>query len=218
MVIDLLRASTTICAALHAGATRVVPVLEVAHAEEERRRLRDQGVVLGGERHGKKIPGFDLGNSPSEYTRASVGGKTLVFTTTNGTRAAWAARGAARVYVGCFGNLSAVADACVSAGTDVHLVCAGTGGEVAAEDCLFAGALAERLAEAGLGLGNDSAVLVLEAWRGVMETPGRVLEVLRGARGGQNLAAIGLGADIEQCAEVDVYAVVPRLVEGGFVG
>lgn len=218
MVIDLLRASTTICAAVQSGAVRVIPVLEVREAEETRRDLGHVGVVLGGERQGRKLPGFDFGNSPSEYTHASVGGRTLVFTTTNGTRAAWAARGAARVYVGCFGNLSAVAEACVSAGSDVHLVCAGTGGEVAAEDCLFAGALAERLVEAGLVAGNDSAVLVLEAWRGVMETPGRVLEVMRGARGGQNLAAIGLGADIEQCAEVDVYAVVPRLVEGGFVG
>jgi 2-phosphosulfolactate phosphatase len=218
VVIDLLRASTTICHAMQAGATRVVPVLEVADALRARESLHGQPSVLGGERHGRRIDGFDLGNSPGEYTPSSVSGKVVIFTTTNGTRAALACRDAREVLIGCFANLSAVGEACLRARGDVHLVCAGTGGVPALEDCLFAGALADRLVEHGLGVGNDQAELMLEAWRGVMRSPAGIADALVRSRGGVNLASIGLTGDIDVCAEVDSCVVVPRLdADGAFV-
>lgn len=217
VVIDLLRASTTICYALRARALRVVPVLEVEDALRARAALGVKGVVLGGERGGKPIDGFDLGNSPAEYTPERVAGKTVVFTTTNGTRAALACRDAAHVLVGCFANLSVVTERALTTGMEVHLVCAGTGGAVAMEDCLFAGALAQRLVERGLEHGNDESRLTGAAWLHAAATPGGVLGALRTAEGGRNLEGIGMGADIELCAVVDACGVAPRLdARGGF--
>src|SRR5215218_3513126 len=87
VVVDLLRATSTICQALAAGATEVVPFLEVSQALEAAEKHGRRDIVLGGERGGKRIDGFDLGNSPAEYTPATVGGRRVFFTTTNGTRA-----------------------------------------------------------------------------------------------------------------------------------
>src|SRR5438132_9688378 len=106
VVIDVLRASTTICHALAAGAREVIPCLEV---EEARRVAADNSgsrPMLGGEREGVRIEGFDLGNSPGEYRPDTVGGRTVVFTTTNGTRAMLGCRSARRVLIGSFVNFS----------------------------------------------------------------------------------------------------------------
>ena len=100
VVIDLLRASTTICHALAAGATAVVPCLEVEEAKRIDAMLPPGKAILGGEREGVRIPGFDLGNSPDEFRPDTVGGRTVVFTTTNGTRAMNECRRAAQVFIG----------------------------------------------------------------------------------------------------------------------
>ena len=107
----------------------------------------ESGIILGGERGGLPIPGFDLGNSPAEYTRERVAGKTVVFTTTNGTRAMQRCKQASRVLLGAFVNFSAV---CRELGgvEQVVLVCAGTDGHVTREDTLFAGAVVDDLARA----------------------------------------------------------------------
>jgi 2-phosphosulfolactate phosphatase len=147
VVIDVLRASTTICHALAAGARAVIPCLEVEEARQLAAQFPPGEAVLGGERKGLRIEGFDLGNSPSEYTPATVGGKTVIFTTTNGTRAMTQCRGAARVLIGTFVNLSAVyweISQARTCGEPVHLLCAGTRRQLTAEDVLFAGALARR--------------------------------------------------------------------------
>ena len=218
VVIDLLRASTTICYALGAGAERVVPVLEVEDALRARSSLGVRGVVLGGERGGKHIDGFDLGNSPSEYTSERVGGKTVVFTTTNGTRAALACKDAATVLVGCFANLTSVAESALATEADVHLVCAGTGGAIAMEDCLFAGALARRLVEQGMRQGNDESLLTVGAWSFAAAMPGGLDHALRSAQGGRNLSGLGMDADIAVCATVDASPVTPRMdARGAFV-
>ena len=107
VVIDVLRATSVITQALHAGAAEVVVCGEIEDAFERARR-GDPPPLLCGERACKPIEGFDLGNSPSEYTDARVGGKTLVMTTTNGTRAVLAASGFERIYAACFNNLSAI--------------------------------------------------------------------------------------------------------------
>jgi 2-phosphosulfolactate phosphatase len=217
VVIDLLRASTTIATALAAGAQCVIPCLDV---EEARRVAVSIGpsALLGGERGGLRIDGFDLGNSPAEYTRESVGGRTIVFTTTNGTRALAACAGAERVLVGALVNLSAVCRVLAEC-PRVELVCAGTRGEMTREDALAAGAFVARLQQmrgAEVATLNDQAQLVVSDWlRTVAGDAGvagqrALIEALRQSRGGHNLAAIHQDGDIALAATIDSLDVVPR--------
>ena len=220
VAIDLLRASTTICAALASGALEVVPFLEIddaliAAAKEDRSRI-----VLGGERGGKRIEGFDLGNSPSEYTPERVHGKRVFLTTTNGTRALSHARLAGRTIVGAFANLSAVV-ASIKDEPHVDVLCAGTDGRETREDILAAGAMVHQL------LADDSESWQLNAaaksaqaeWQSVLQsasalgrTPSAQLAIeFRTAPGGVNLLAICMEADLIDCAQIDTLTVVPML-------
>jgi 2-phosphosulfolactate phosphatase len=213
VVIDVLRASTTIAFALAAGAKEVIPCLHVGDARELKRRLGDNA-VLGGEREGVKIEGFDLGNSPREYVEDVVAGKTVIFTTTNGTRALQACIGAGRVIVGSFVNLSTVCEA-VRDDERVHIVCAGTRGQITREDVLVAGAMAEQLYVEQLSLTmNDSAQLALDGWQtatGGSRDPQVIARCLKGSQGGRNLIDIGMGGDIRLAAAVDMVPVLPEL-------
>jgi 2-phosphosulfolactate phosphatase len=211
VVVDILRATTTILHALAAGATKVVPLLEVDHALEMKAKLA--GVVLGGERGGKKIPGFDLGNSPAEYTRSSVGGKILTFTTTNGTRALQLCRQANRVLIGSFVNFSAV---CREVGRldRVHILCAGTDGQITREDVLFAGAVIDDLTRSAKIATNDEADIACDAWRAAARDfagPKPLAEYLRASTGGRNLIEIGHERDIEIAAQLDKFDLVAEL-------
>src|SRR3989339_400165 len=138
VVIDVLRASTTIIHALNAGAAEIIPCGEVEQARALAADFPREEVVLGGERGGLPIDGFDLGNSPSEYTPDRVAGRTIVFTTTNGTRAMMRCRKAGRVLIGAFVNASAVAEQLVGC-ERISLLCAGTEGEYSRDDILMAG-------------------------------------------------------------------------------
>src|SRR3954469_17118877 len=136
VVIDVLRATSTICRALAAGAREVVPFVTIEDALAAAEKVGRANVVLGGERRGVLIPGFDLGNSPGEYTPARCKRVTVVLTTTNGTRALLRAAEGERVLVGAFVNYSAVCEQLRADGRPVHIVCAGTDGEVSLEDTL----------------------------------------------------------------------------------
>ncbi len=145
IVIDVLRATTTITAALAAGAREVIPCLEVDDARGVASRVcRPARLCLGGERGGVKIDGFDLGNSPCEYTAARVAGKSVVFTTTNGTRAMLHAAAADEIWLAALVNLQAVVAGCAQR-PRVDILCAGTGGKITREDVLAAGAIAAAL-------------------------------------------------------------------------
>jgi 2-phosphosulfolactate phosphatase len=217
VVIDVLRASTTIATALAHGAAgvRAVPTVD-----EARRSAAALGgaAVLGGERGGVRIAGFDLGNSPLEYARERVAGRPIVITTTNGTAALDACRAAREIVVGAIVNRAAVAEAvrrlaAAGGSGDVHLVCAGTDGAVTAEDVLAAGAIL------AAGAGPDdvldaAAGAAREAFRRVAETrdvPAALVAEFRRAAGGANLVALGMEADLAVCAALDSVAVVPRL-------
>ncbi|MCA9169359.1 MAG: 2-phosphosulfolactate phosphatase [Planctomycetales bacterium] len=216
VVVDVLRASSTLVAAISAGCERIVPCLEVPEARQLARDRQQAGadVLLGGERGGVPIAGFDLGNSPLEYTAERVRGKLLVFTTTNGTRAMMRAVGAERVLIGAFVNRAAVARQLAE--TDgVDVLCAGTDGQVSWEDSLFAGALLESLEDYGISAGNDAAELVRLAWRNLGEagrTRAGLAESLRYGAGGQNVIRIGRAADIDWVAQVDLFDLVPELI------
>ncbi len=147
VAIDVLRATTTIIHALAAGCTGVRPCAEIEEARALAGQMPAGRVLLGGERDGVRIPGFDLGNSPLEYTASVCRGNTLVLSTTNGTPAIHKAVEADRVLIAGFVNYSAVCDQLREDPRPIHIVCAGVGGEVALEDTLLAGALVDFLCE-----------------------------------------------------------------------
>jgi 2-phosphosulfolactate phosphatase len=211
VVIDVLRATTTIIYALAAGATQVSPCLEV---DEARRIANELGskAILGGERGGQQIPGFDLGNSPLEYTPGAVGGKAVVFTTTNGTRAMLRCRAAQRVLMGAFANFSAVCRE-LAGEDEVVLLCAGTDGHVTREDALFAGAIVDDLTRTAKCAINDQGQIAADSWRtAVRLLTDRPLGItLRDSRGGRNLIEIGQENDIDIAAQIDKFDIVPQL-------
>jgi 2-phosphosulfolactate phosphatase len=221
VVIDVLRATTTIIHALAAGCKVVRPCAEVEEARELAGQMRVGRVLLGGERSGVPLPGFDLGNSPREYTTNACRGKTLVLTTTNGTRALLRAAEAERVLVAGFVNYSAVCEQLRADARPVHIVCAGTEGEVTLEDTLLAGAFVEFLCEKFDARLNDSARLAWDCF----ENHGRMVQgALEISRGGVTLRELGYDEDIRAAAQVDQFALVPELrrdplrVEVGAVG
>jgi 2-phosphosulfolactate phosphatase len=203
LVIDVIRATSTICQALSAGYRRVFCAAEV----EEARALRDamgEG-LLGGERHAVRIPGFDLGNSPREYEEAA--GETLVLSTTNGTRAVVAAaERCERVLIASLLNLSAVVEAAREVGDDVVVVCAGVQGTLALDDAFVAGRIVELLGWERTD-SAEAAARLASTWSGAEEA-------LRASRSGRNLMenAPELEPDIPFCARESVLEVVPRLV------
>jgi 2-phosphosulfolactate phosphatase len=208
VVIDVLRASSTIVSALAAGAREVRCFATVAEARRARRTAAGRPALLCGERNGRKVPGFDLGNSPGDFTPARCAGRTLLMTTTNGTRALGRTLCAREVIIGCFLNLSAVA-AWLSAGRgDVALLCAGTEGEVSADDVAFAGALACAIAQNGLAL-TESAQEAVAVWRAARRS---LTKFLARSRGGLPLVKIGLERDIRFCARRNRFDLVPRVV------
>jgi len=205
VVVDVLRASSTITQALDAGYRSVLCCEDV----EEARRLREtrgEG-VLGGERLAVLIPGFDLGNSPSEYLEPRS--ETVILTTTNGTRAIVAASArSGRVLVGSLLNLEAVTAEARSGGEDVTIVCAGREGRFVLDDAYCAGRMVELLS----GERTDSAEAAVRLARSFVDAE----EGVAASSSAENLRVNGLAADIAWCARESVCSVVPRLC--GVVG
>lgn len=221
VVIDVLRATTVIAHALAAGAREVIPCLEVEDALRVAAGLPAGQAVLGGERGGLKIEGFDLGNSPDEFTPETIGGKTLVFTTTNGTRAMMQCKQARRVLTGAFVNASAVV-ALLRGEESVHLLCAGTRGGVTREDVLLAGLLAEALITTFTGgrlpdAINDELLIARTCWqtfavgRSLHDVCDDLAMTLRSTQGGRNLGQIGLEHDINAAARIDHFSITSEL-------
>jgi 2-phosphosulfolactate phosphatase len=213
VVIDLLRGSTTIIHALAAGAEAVIACGEVEEARRIAANLSASGpVLLGGERGGRLIEGFDLDNSPLAYTPGRVAGRTVVFTTTNGTRALAQCREADRVLVGAFANAGALVAMLASDERPVHLVCAGTDGEITGEDCLCAGALAGLLLEHDGGAygANDAVRIAMDFYAMHSTNERKVWAAVSAGRGGRNLRELGFEADIDCAVERDVCEVVPE--------
>jgi 2-phosphosulfolactate phosphatase len=208
VVIDVLRATTTILHALAAGCDTVRPCATVEEARHLADHLPAGKVLLGGEREGLPLPGFDLGNSPGEYTPSRCKGTTLVLTTTNGTKALVHAAQAERVFLAAFGNFSAVCEQLKDERRPVHILCAGEDGAVALEDTLLAGALVNFLVSRREVDPDDGARLAWDCF----EHHGRHLEeVLQLGAGGVRLKALGYDDDIRAAGRVDQFALVPEL-------
>ena len=209
-VIDVLRASTTIAVAISNGAKAVIPMESPDDAVTRAKQLERGAYRLAGERKMLKMEGFDLGNSPLEHTAEAVEGKTILMTTTNGTRALLAIQGARDVVVASYVNLTAVSAMLRSAirgGTDITLLCAGHDRQFALEDAGCAGryvhAISKRLTDVQL---NDAALAASLIDKKYGEN---VMRLFKAAAHGQALAGAGFEGDLVACAAVDSYAVIP---------
>jgi 2-phosphosulfolactate phosphatase len=213
VVVDVLRSGTSMAAALRNGARTIVPAASTEDAMRIMNSLGRDQVLLSGERSGVQIEGFDLGNSPAEFTTAAIGGRTIVMTTSNGTRALMPMVGARVVYICALVNLAAVAEQLEAADGNPLIVCAGREGQVSVEDALCAGLLVQavlnrvneqpKLPELG-----DGAVAALALAR---EHSPVTAEFLDDTAAGKALKSVGHGDDIEFCARVDSIPEVPVL-------
>lgn len=212
VVVDVLRSSTTIAWALKNGGAKVIPVETVEEATRLAQTLDAKTRLLCGERDGRKVGGFDMGNSPRECTRERVEGKTLVFASTNASPLmAGVLAGHPQRVLG-YVNLSAVADALWKEGADVAVVCAGRVGRFSLEDAACAGALARRLAGRAAGLAlNDAAEIAAEYDRAHGADPEGIL---RRSEHGRYLIELGFEEDLPICAAVDQVPLVPILKDG----
>jgi len=208
-VIDVIRATSTIVEALAAGARAVYPTGSTEEAIRMANSLGRDDTLLCGERKGLKIPGFHLGNSPSEFTPENVGGMRLVMNTTNGTRAFLAAAGADRVIAASLLNLTAVVDS-VRGAERIALVCAGRDGKFSLDDALCAGVILRELSSGGDVEGWD----LDDASRAALTIAAEFkpdLALLRSTGAGAALVEVGLEADLSHCASRDRHDVVPEM-------
>jgi 2-phosphosulfolactate phosphatase len=211
VVVDILRASTTICTALQNGAKDVIPFGDVEGARAA--KAADPSALLCGERGGKKLEGFDLGNSPAEYTSDVVGGKSLLFSSTNGSVALAAAPSDAEVLVGGFVNATVVAQRIAELKRATVITCSGKMGQFALEDAAGAGVIIAKLWECvpDLELVNDGALAAQTLYDRYKSDPAMALWQ---SRHGTYLIEIGFGSDLSLCAAVDSVPVVPVMEDG----
>jgi len=210
VVIDVIRATSTVVEALSNGARAIFPTPSTEEAVKLASSLGREDTLLCGERKGLKVEGFDLGNSPSEYTADVVEGKQLVMSTTNGTRAFISAEGADRVLAMSFMNLSAVAEA-LDGVSDLVIVCSGRENRFSLDDALCAGKLVHLLAER-----RDEELEFNDGGRVVWDLAAKYsvdAEFLKTTAAGKNLLSIGLEGDLDICAAVDRHALVPEMKE-----
>lgn len=214
VVIDVLRATSTILAALDRGAKRIIPVEDIETATRLVRPNDRGSKLLVGERKGLPIEGFDLFNSPQELTPDVVKGKTLILTTSNGTRSLAAAAKAARILICSINNVGAVAGA-LGGEEDVMILCSGTEGRVASEDLLCGGLLL-----GSLGCGADCGDLDDTARLAVLvaDTHGSDIEgFLRSSDRGRALIELGYETDVVYCSMLDSSSRVPEFEQGAVI-
>jgi len=216
VVIDVLRASSTITTALAAGADRIIPVYMPKQARDRVRYYPAEKVLLCGERNGEKLAGFDLGNSPLEYNNSRIKEKTLIITTTNGIRTLELVKKAKKVIIGCFLNSKSVAEYCRSYPGKVLLVCSGDRGNVSLEDTVCAGMiryLCSNQSQKNEHNFDDSSIAV-NLYR---EFANNLVDMLKKSVWGKHLVAMGLEKDIKFCAQKDIYNIIPIIKDDSIV-
>lgn len=204
-VLDVLRATTSIVHALVNGARRVIPVATLEEAVRRSEELGRDAVLLCGERDCQLIRGFDLGNSPEEFTAERVAGRTLVMTTTNGTPALLASAGSAECLVGALVNARAVAQRIAAAGRDAVIVCSGREGRFAYEDAYCAGVILRELRALRRGVRTGDAGRAAQRLAGSRSVAG----VLRATAAAQRLLELGMDRDVDFCAQLHLHDAVP---------
>jgi 2-phosphosulfolactate phosphatase len=212
VIIDVLRATSVLPCALASGAARVIPTDSPPNATALLATLDRESTLLCGERDGEKIEGFHLGNSPLEYVPEVVGGKTLIYCSTNGSRAMIRCQNVAEALLASFVNAGAVLERLAGMDRDIIVLCAGNHGRPSMEDTALGGLLVDGLLDADPALLPDDgaliARLVWQRWRG------DVPRLLRSTSHGAYLASLGHEADLDFCSQVDLQPIVPLLRQG----
>lgn len=212
VIIDVFRATSTIAAALYNNATSVIPVADVNECIDLGNKINDS--ITAGERNGQIVEGLQHGNSPSEYPEDFISGKTLILTTTNGTRLLHMVKGADSIVTGSFLNLSAICDFLISKNKNVLLACAAWKDKFNLEDTLFAGAVVNKVANR-FDINCDSAKAANTLYEGLNGM--KPIEFLRDSSHFKRLSVYGLESDMEYCASVDLHPVVPYLQDGKLI-
>ena len=209
VVIDILRATSTICTAIHEGAEAVKAVKDV----EQAKALGVEGYITAAERNGQKIDGFDMGNSPFECMNGAVLGKKIALTTTNGTKCIEAAAnaGAANVLSGSFLNIDATADWLVMDGRDVVLFCAGWKDSFNLEDTLFAGSMASMLLDKTSCLIDcDAALMSIDLYS---LAKGNLMDYLKKSSHYKRLSHLHHDEDMVYCLQCSIFQTVVGVVD-----
>lgn len=209
VVLDIFRATSSIVTAIANGCKAIVPVLSV---EEARQKAgQSERILLAGERQSIKIEGFDLGNSPFEFSPDTVKERTIVMSTTNGTIAVRAVEQAYRTVIGSFLNAGAVCRNAAQYEKDILIVCAGTDGLFSLEDALCAGLLVELLNKEEKYCLTDAAQGALMMYGGAKAS---VLQAVSNSRNGRRLYDLGRDRDVEYCLRSDIIGIVPQYRAG----
>lgn len=203
VLVDILRATTTICTAFENGAESIVPVESI----EEAKIMKEQGYLVASEQDGKKLDFADFGNSAFSFTRESIGGKTIVYCTTNGTRALEMAKHSAQIVIGAYINITALTKWLVEKDKNVVILCSGWKNKFCLEDSLFAGTLADRLLATGkFSSSCDSALAAIDLWK--IAKPD-ILTYIQKAAHRNRLKKLGLDDVIPYSFTFDQTSVVP---------
>jgi 2-phosphosulfolactate phosphatase len=211
--IDVFRATSTIATAIHNGAKHIIPVDSVAKCIEIGEQI--PGSITAGERDGKVAEGLQYGNSPSEYPQEFIQGKTLILTTTNGTRLLYMIQDAREILSGSFLNLGATTEYLLTSRHDVLLACASWKDRFNLEDTLFAGAVAEQLIAGGYEHNCDSTRASLALWKGAQSD---LFSYIQDSSHFLRLNAYGLAEDMRYCCEINGHNTLVRFVDGKLVG
>jgi 2-phosphosulfolactate phosphatase len=211
VLVDILRATTSICAAFENGVARIIPVPDA----EQARHMKEKGYLVASEQDGKKLEFADFGNSAFQFTREAIGGKTLVYCTTNGTKALEYAKNADQIVIGAFINITALTNWLVNKKKNVVILCSGWKNKFCLEDSLFAGALTEKLLDHTVfSTSCDSTLAALDLWYLAHENP---VEYIGKAAHRHRLKRLGLDDVIPYSFTSDSTRVVPVFRDGEIV-
>jgi len=213
VVIDVLRACTVICKAFAAGCREIIPVNSVGDGSALLANLDREVVLVAGERDGYRVEGFDLGNSPFEFTRDVVRDKTIILASTNGSKAMVLGSSGKAMYAASFVNASTIAGALASASGDIVIACSGKESRFSLEDAVCGGMIISRLGDT-IGEANDAAMVAKSLYEFHKDD---IRSALRNSDHGRYLVSIGFSADIDYAAGVDTIAVLPQWDKGRFV-
>jgi 2-phosphosulfolactate phosphatase len=212
VIIDVLRASSSITTAISNGAKKIIPVADMSDAMKIANTMDQKDFLLCGEKDGSKIEGYHLGNSPAEYTPDVVENKTLIFNTTNGTKAIKKSSLANKIYVGTFLNQQAILNALKEHEDEIVLVCSGWQGRLSIEDTLFAGSIVHSIVGGNL---PDSAKDGAKVAFGLFEKFGDDLEgAISKSDHAKRLAELVPNGDISFCCKVNEFDVLPGMRDG----
>lgn len=206
-VIDVLRATSVMTTAIINGASEIIALTEV----EDALRMKDAKCILGGERKGLKIKGFDLSNSPLEYTRERVEGKRVIMTTTNGTKTLNKVEAADKIYIACMLNGKAVGKRLVEEEKDTVIVCAGTNGKFSIDDYACAGKIIYEANKFGKVELDDLAYAAFSAYSDHKDD---IISLVKNAYHYKYLLSLGLGEDLKYCFKEDISDLVPEYRNG----